>query len=221
MPPRLVIALFAAGLLSLAAIAVGVAGRSGDAAPVLQEGRAPGVVSARAGDRFEGALMPDGVRAPDFRLRDERGRPLGMRALRGRTVIVTFLYTRCRETCPAQAQQIKVALDRLGRDVPALAVSVDPAGDTPASARRFNHRQGVEGRLRWVLGSRPELRPVWRGFAIQPQLRDAEHQARIVLVDRHGLQRIGFPASETTPERIAHDVRVLEAERAGPARSEG
>jgi hypothetical protein len=34
--------------------------------------------------------------------------------------------------------------------------------------------------------------------------------ARIVLIDRNGLQRIGFPASQTTPERLAHDIRLLE-----------
>ena len=221
MSPRLFVALLAAGVLSLAGIAVGAAGRDGRGPAVLQEGRAPGVVSSTAGDRFEGALMPAGVRAPRFRLRDERGRPVAMRALRGRTVIVTFLYSNCRETCPAEAQQIKVALDRLGRDVPALAVSVDPEDDTPRSARRFNARQGMQGRLRWVLGSRRELRAVWRGFAIQPQLPRSEHQARIVLVDRRGFQRTGFPASQTTPERIAHDVRALDAERPSPAGGAG
>ena len=211
MPPRVVAALFLAGLASLAGIAVGLSGRgSGDAG-----GRAPRVISPRENARFEGALMPDGVRAPDFSLSDERGRPVSMRAFRGRPVIVTFLYTRCEETCPAEAHQIKIAQDRLGMRVPALAISVDPASDTPAGARRFNAEHGVEGRLRWVLGPRRALRRLWRGFAIQPQTRRVEHQARIVLVDRRGFQRIGFPASETTPERIAHDVRVLAREPAG------
>ena len=212
MPPRLVSALFVAGLAALAGIAVGLLGRGG--ADGAGSPRAPGVVSSEADARFEGALMPEGVRAPDFRLRDEHGRPVSMRSFRGRPVIVTFLYTHCEETCPAEAQQIRVAQDRLGQRVPALAVSVDPARDTPASARHFNAEQGVEGRLRWALGSRHELRRVWRGFAIQPQGPRVEHPGRIVLIDRRGLQRIGFPASETTPERIAHDVRVLAAEPA-------
>ena len=210
MSPRLLTALFLAGVLALAGIAVGLSGRGG--ADGADQVRAPGVVSSAAGARFQGAVMPRGVRAPAFSLRDERGRPVSMRAFRGRPLIVTFLYTRCEETCPAEAQQIRIAQDRLGRRVPALAVSVDPAHDTPASARHFNAEQGVEGRLRWALGSRDELRRVWRGFAIQPQGGGMEHQARIVLVDRRGLQRIGFPASETTPERIAHDLRLLAAE---------
>jgi hypothetical protein len=39
-----------------------------------------------------------------------------------------------------------------------------------------------------------------------------EHQARITLVDKQGFQRVGFPGSEATPERLAHDLRLLESE---------
>ena len=161
--------------------------------------------------RFEGALMPPGVRAPDFALRDERGRPVTMSQFRGRPVAVTFLYTTCEDTCPAQAQQIKGALDQLDRPVPALAIAVDPPRDTPAKAREFLDKYDLAGRMRWVLGSREQLEPLWRGFAIQEQLPDIEHQARIVLVDREGYQRIGFPADQATPERLAHDLRELGA----------
>jgi protein SCO1/2 len=161
--------------------------------------------------RFEGGTMPDGVRAPDFALRDEQGRPVSMEQFRGRPVAVTFLYTTCEDTCPTQAQQIKGALDLLDRPVPALAIAVDPPRDTPARAREFLSKYDLTGRMRWVLGSRAELEKLWRGFAIQEQLPETEHQARIVLVDRDGFQRIGFPASEATPERLAHDLRALGA----------
>jgi protein SCO1/2 len=161
--------------------------------------------------RFEGGAMPPGVRAPDFRLTDEQGRAISMRQFRGRPVAVTFLYTTCEDTCPAQAQQIKGALDQLRRPVPALAIAVDPPHDTPARAREFLAKYDLAGRMRWVLGSRPELERVWRGFAIQEQLPDREHQARIVLIDAQGFQRVGFPADQATPERLAHDLRELGA----------
>jgi protein SCO1/2 len=70
----------------------------------------------------------------------------------------------------------------------------------------------VIGRLDFVLGSRAELEPVWKGFAIQPQSVNQEHQARFTLVDKRGFQRIGFPGSMATPEAIAHDVRLLTRE---------
>ncbi len=156
--------------------------------------------------------MPDGVRAPDFTLRDQDGDRVKMRDLRGRPAIVTFLYTTCEESCPAQAQQIKIGLDRLGEDIPALAIAVKPETDTPANANRFLVEQGMVGRMDIALGSRPELEPVWKGFAIQPQLDGVEHQARTVLIDANGFQRVGFPLGQLTPERLASDVRTLLAE---------
>ncbi len=207
MSPRVVLALVLTGLLSLAGIVIGVLGQGGEAGEA--ETRDPAVLASTRGSEFEGAVMPDGVRAPDFTLRNQDGEPVRMRDLRGRPSIVTFLYTKCDETCGPQAQQIKGALDRLGEDVPAVAVAVKPGSDTESSARRFLDEQGMTGRMDFALGSRRELEPVWKGFAIQPQLADAEHQARIVLIDGRGFQRVGFPLDQATPERIAHDVRVL------------
>jgi protein SCO1 len=165
-----------------------------------------------AGGRFEGATMPAGLRAPDFELRDQDGERVSMRAFRGRPVVVTFLYTTCEETCPAQAQTVRGALDELGHDLPAIAIAVDPPRDTPESARAFLAKQRATGRLDFVLGTRAELRPVWKGFAIQPQTVTQEHQARFTLVDARGLQRVGYPGSQATPERLAHDLRLLERE---------
>ena len=205
MNPRLLLVLAATGLLAVVGMAVGLAGQRDEepaatVEPVADAPRLP----------FEGASLPAGVRAPDFSLRDQDGRPVTMRALRGRPVIVTFLYTDCDESCPPQAQLIKGALDELGHGVPALAVAVNPPHDTPEKARAFLLEQRMSGRMDFVLGSRRELERVWKGFAIQPQLPDAEHQARIMLIDPNGFQRVSFTVDHATPARIAHDLRVLE-----------
>jgi protein SCO1/2 len=196
--PRIVVALFLVGVFALGAVVLAARGRDTD------EG---------SPNTFEGALMPEGLRAPDFRLRNQDGEPVSMRALRGKPVVVTFLYTHCEDTCPIQAQTIRGALDQLGHDVPALAVAVDPPNDTPESARKFLAEQRTTGRIDFVLGSRAELRPVWKGFgSIQPQSVTREHQARFTLVDARGFQRVGYPGAEATPERLAHDLRLLERE---------
>jgi protein SCO1 len=196
--PRIVVALFLVGVFALGAVVLAARGRDTD------EG---------SPNTFEGALMPEGLRAPDFRLRNQDGDPVSMRSLRGQPVVVTFLYTHCEDTCPIQAQTIRGALDQLGHDVPALAVAVDPPNDTPESARKFLAEQRATGRIDFVLGSRSELRPVWKGFgSIKPQSVTEEHQARFTLVDSRGFQRVGYPGAEAPPERLAHDLRLLERE---------
>jgi len=154
--------------------------------------------------------MPQGLFAPDFELKNQEGERVSMRSFRGQPVIVTFLYTHCQDTCPIMAQTVRGALDDLGHDVPALAIAVDPPNDTPRSARTFLAEQRATGRIDFVLGSRAELRPVWHGFGVRPQRVTEEHIARITLVDARGIQRVGYPGSEATPERIAHDIALLE-----------
>jgi protein SCO1 len=197
--PRIAVALLLVGAFALGAIVLAASGRDGEA----ETGTA---------STFEGAVMPEGLRAPDFELRNQDGEPVSMRALRGRPVVVTFLYTTCEDTCPIQAQTVRGALDELGHDVPALAIAVDPPRDTPARAQAFLAEQRATGRIDFVLGSRAELRPLWSGFAIQPQSVTQEHQARFTLVDARGFQRVGYPGSEATPERLAHDLALLERE---------
>lgn len=197
MNPRLLLALFLIGLFAIGAAAYAIVEGDEDGADVTYEG-------------FAGSRLPEGVRAPAFHLTDESEEPIAMSDFRGEPVIVTFLYTHCHDTCPAAAQQVKGALNDLGHDVPAIAIAVEPARDTSASARAFLSKQRMLGRMRFVLGERSELSPIWRGYAIRPQSVSEEHQARIVLVDGRGFQRIGFPVDQATPERIAHDVRMLE-----------
>src|SRR3954447_2606441 len=180
-------ALFATGVLALVVIIFAAKGISSDS-------DSPTVASAPK-SAFEGALLPPGVKAPSFALKDERGRRVTMSEYRGKPVVVTFLYSHCHDTCPIQAQQIKGALDDLGHDLPALAISVDPPSDTRKSVDRFDAEQGVTNRIRWVLGRESQLRPLWQGFHTTSQTPQTEHMAHLVLVDKRGFQRIGYPAS--------------------------
>jgi len=172
--------------------------------------------SPRAGTKqLTGAVRPPDLPLPTFRLRDQDGRAVDLTAFRGRPVVVTFLYTHCRDTCPLTAQQVRGGLDLLGHDVPALAVSVDPSGDTPARARAFLSREHVSGRMRFLLGSSAQLQRVWRTFGVSGQSPEQEHSVSLVLLDRAGRQRVGFGVDDLTADAIAHDLRLLEGEKSG------
>jgi protein SCO1 len=158
---------------------------------------------------WQGAVRPPGARLPAFELATQDGESLTAADLRGQPVVVTFVYSTCKDTCPAQVQSIRGALDDLGRDVPVVGVSVDPANDTPARARAFLLEQSMTGRMDFLLGTREQLAPLWEAFGIAPQREGREHSAYTVLVDGEGRQRIGFPSSELTPSRLARDLARL------------
>ena len=162
---------------------------------------------------FAGALRPPEIPPKDFALHDQDGDMASLHQYRGQPVILTFMYSTCQNTCPIMADQIRGAMNDLGHDVPALAVSVDPRNDTPLNAKRFLLKHALVGRMRFLLGSRAQLAPIWKAYGIQPQGSRFDHSAYVLLIDKRGRQRVGFPMSELTPEGLAHDVKVLQSEQ--------
>jgi protein SCO1/2 len=210
------VALVVAALLALAgAAAATLAKRSGDEnGPAAKVTEVSGVQGPHS--PFKGALRPPGP-ARYFSLRDQDGRLVTLRGLRGKVVVLSPMYTTCRTTCPLVAQQIKGGLLDLSpaerKAVVGLALSVDPAHDTPASAKHFLAKRRTRNYLDWLLGSEVELRPVWKAYGFAPQTQEREHNSYVVLIDRRGRQRVGFPVNFLTPESLAHDLRVLLGER--------
>jgi protein SCO1 len=200
MAPRLRLALMAvASMVLLAALAIVLFVRPNDGA-ADQQG-------------FAGAIRP-AIPPHAWTLTDQDGKSVRVGAPGSGPSVVTFLYTHCQDTCPVTASTVRGALDQLGHDVPAYAVSVDPAHDTPDSARAFLSRNHMTGRMHFLLTPTTTLQQIWTQFGIRPQENELEHTAYVVLLDRTGRQRIGFPFDKLTPEGLAHDLRRLETQGA-------
>ena len=114
---------------------------------------------------------------PQFRLRDETGAWRTPASARGEVLVVTFIYTRCRDLCPRQAAEIKEAVLGAGGGVQVYAITVDPDNDTRERAQAWLKRMGVAGGpVHILLGSRRELTPVWERFGIVPIQRDGTYE---------------------------------------------
>lgn len=215
LPARAKLVLLALTSIAIALAAVALIARSSDdsdgAAAIVEESDgASGPTSP-----FKGAVRPDSP-PRDFALRNQDGRLVRTRDLRGKVVIVTPMYTACEDTCPLVAQQIRDALRDMSpgdRDrIVALAVSVDPGQDSRDSANRFLDTRRVRGYLDYLIGTEAELRPVWRSYGFSEQLDRREHNSYVVLVDKQGRQRVGFPVDFLTSEALAHDLNLLAAQ---------
>jgi len=172
------------------------------------------VLSRDAGGSFRGSIPPGRIELPDFALHSVDGRLVRSRDLRGRAVLVTFLNSACRESCPIVAAQLARGLRLLGRDerddVAALAVSTLPRVDTPTHVRAFLRRQRALGEIHYLIGSERELRPVWRAFQILPAVDSGDadvHSAPVRIFDRRGVWVSTLHAGvDLTPENIRHDL---------------
>ncbi len=167
--------------------------------------------------KFAGPTMPPGLVAKNFSLTDQNGRHVTLSSYRGHVVILTFIHSLCRDDCPFMVEQIKGALNDLpgsGEGIPAIGVSVAPKEDTVANRRRFLTLHRMNARIAFVNGPPATMRRIWHDYAIAPGTGPQGHSAVVVLIDKKGIERVGFGAAQLTPEELAHDLRVLEAEPA-------
>ena len=175
---------------------------------------AAGSAAAKSRLPFVGPAIAHPSSAPDFTLRDQNGRAIRLRAQRGKVVLLTFLYTHCPEACPLTAIHIDDALRRLGgrgKDAVALAVSVDPKGDTPAAVDTFVRSHRLRARFHYLTGPRSALERIWRLYGVTPVTKggpDPDHTLYVLLLDRTGTTRVLFD-SLARPAAMAHDVGLL------------
>ncbi len=162
------------------------------------------------------------VPAPDFSLRDQTGQTVTLQSLRGKPVVITFLYTHCPDVCPLTADKLHKAATMLGKDADNaawVAISVDPLGDTPASATQFVAAHQMTGKLHFLLGTSQELSPIWQNYAIlvQSQLEEQQgtntimHSFGVFILDKSGNERI-YLNDQFDPAVVAADLRALIAQ---------
>ncbi len=165
---------------------------------------------------YRGSIPPPGIHAPDFTLRSYRGPTVRLAALRSKVVLVTFLDTKCTESCPIIAGVIGVALPRLTLSergqVEAVAITVQPRLDTPASVRRFLRVRHALGALDFLIGSVSQLRPVWKVFHVLPAVDTGNadiHSSDVRIFNRDGIWVSNLHVGvDLTPANLVHDVRT-------------
>jgi protein SCO1 len=180
-------------------------------------GGAGGSATASA-PRIAGGDAVPAKPAPPLRLTDSRGHRVDLASLKGRTVLVAFLYTHCHDLCPVVAAKIHTTYSLLPprRRPVFLAVSVDPAHDTPASAAEFNREHRTGGEIEWLLGSRRELEAAWRAWHVIPERekRDPEvieHSADIYGIGPDGKVHVLY-SPEFSPPAMARGLVALAAQ---------
>lgn len=141
--------------------------------------------------------------AAQLRLIDQTGAVFRLADLRPHRTAVTFVATRCTDTCPL-SQLLFTQLDRAcahaGLDACLLIVTLDPTFDTPfVVARRAADLQAMPPRFRFASGDPAVVRAILRAFGVTVEtgadgIPDA-HSTLIYVLDRNGRIVRRFPLS--------------------------
>ncbi|MDB5071450.1 MAG: electron transport protein SCO1/SenC [Candidatus Eremiobacteraeota bacterium] len=138
-------------------------------------------------------VLREGDAVPSFALRDQRGRPFSFAATGGRTTIVSFIYTRCRDVdmCPLVAAKFaRMQRESRGTPIRLVTVTLDPAYDTPAVLARYGAAYGADAST-WSLvgGTTSAVDELVARFGVGVERRGAGvimHTEAAVVVDARG-----------------------------------
>ncbi len=158
------------------------------------------------------------IAAPDFHLKDQFGKEISLSQLKGKAVVLTFLYTHCRDVCPLTADKLHVAMQNLGNDaqqVTVLAVSMDPKGDTAAAAQNFSSIHKLGDYFHFLIGTHDELAPVWASYSVDAQAATSAgvvmHSTAVYVIDKQGRERVLLD-TDFSSAQVATDLKVLLSE---------
>jgi protein SCO1/2 len=110
-------------------------------------------LEAQLGDR-EQYFQPIGKEAPDFTLQDADGLAVGLDDLRGKVVVLHFVYTSCPDVCPLHAERIAEIQEMVNRTpmrelVQFVTITTDPEHDTPEVMRDYGPAHGLDP-VNWI-----------------------------------------------------------------------
>ena len=118
-----------------------------------------------------GDVAPANDLAPPFALTDQDGNPLALADLRGKAVLLDFVYTNCPGPCPILTGlhvEVQRALDPALRDrVQFVSISLDPLNDTPSALREYARKRGADtANWSFLTGPKEEVDAVLRAYGV-------------------------------------------------------
>ena len=158
--------------------------------------------------------------APDFSLTTQDGKTLRLADLRGKVVLVSFIFTTCNGTCPATTHRMSALAQALkeqglfqGDKVRLLSITLDPARDTPEALRRYMRLYDAEA-AHWgfLTGPRERVEKViaaWGMWARPAAGGQLDHPSRIFLIDPRWRVREIYSLEYFKPAWALDDVRLL------------
>ncbi|MGH0036695.1 MAG: SCO family protein [Myxococcota bacterium] len=166
------------------------------------DGHSYRVVAAEVRDRVEpregyarlGNKLLRADPAPDFELVDQDGDAFGLAGLRGRAVLLDFVYTRCPGPCPILTS-LHVDVQRslpedLREAVHFVSISLDPAFDTPAVLGEYAGARGADlAGWSFLTGEPAAVQEVVRAYGVGSLRRpdgEIDHVVASFLIDREG-----------------------------------
>jgi cytochrome oxidase Cu insertion factor (SCO1/SenC/PrrC family) len=149
--------------------------------------------------------------APDFVLRDTENHAVRLSALRGRPVLVAFIYTTCTGACPllsARMSRLQEMLEKASIPAAFVSVSVDPRRDDAKTLAAYAKRFDAKPDWHFVRGE-PRMLEAYEEWTQPLPSGELDHPARLHLVDAQGRVREIYSLAFFDEEQAFLDIQAL------------
>ncbi len=162
-----------------------------------------------------------GKKVPNFALTDQFGKTIELQNLKGKVVLVTFLYTQCPfpEKCPMLAEKLGKTRDIIDTidgsktKFHVLSITLDPKKDTPEYLRSYAQgNDRAEPNWSFLTGKPSDIAKVAALFGMVYWTEKngvIEHNMRTALIDSDGKLAKLFTGNDWKPGEMAASVRDL------------
>jgi protein SCO1/2 len=160
---------------------------------------------------------PVNVKASEFILTDQDSRRFDSAQLRGKVVVLNFIFTTCTDVCPlftANLTQLQRKLNgRFANDIFFVSITTDPEIDSPQVLKAYAQRHGAELKnWAFVTGPESELKRVWKSFGVQVIRKGrglVQHTSLTTIIDREGIRRFNHWGEKWRSEDLERDLLTL------------
>jgi protein SCO1/2 len=133
--------------------------------------RAEGSTAGAARGPAVSSLAREAEVAPSFTLTDQDGKSVSLASLRGRSLLIDFVYTHCMGPCPiltSKHVELQRSLPPLVRErVHFVSITLDPANDTPEALTRYAKERGADlSGWSFLTGPEVEVAEVVRSYGV-------------------------------------------------------
>jgi cytochrome oxidase Cu insertion factor (SCO1/SenC/PrrC family) len=129
--------------------------------------------------------------APEFTLTDQFGKRVSLSSYRGEVVVLSFNDPECTTICPLTTTALLQAKKLLGpaaSRVQLLGVGANPEATQVKWVRDYSRVHRMTHQWRFLTGSLPELRRVWRAYGIEAAVFNGaiDHTPATYVIDMRG-----------------------------------
>jgi protein SCO1/2 len=155
-------------------------------------------------------LLTVGQPVPDFTLTDQYGKPISFAQFSGKTVAISFLYTRCpfANYCFRLTNNFgrvgRHFADRMDKDLVLLSVTFDPQTDSPAVLEKYASTWKDLKGWYFLTGSVPDIRRVCHlfGMSVWSDEGMLAHSMRTAVIGGDGKLVANLEGNEFTAQQL-------------------